>query len=58
MRRVVLIPSVDRQALADALTMVLADDVYRSQLRRRSIGAREKYFSWEAIAARYVEALR
>ncbi len=55
---VVLTPSGDREALADALAKVLADDVYRSQLRRRSIGAREKYFSWKAIAARYLEALR
>jgi glycosyltransferase involved in cell wall biosynthesis len=55
---VVLIPSGDREALAGALAKVLTDDVYRSQLRRRSVGARDKYFSWEAIATRYVEALR
>lgn len=55
---VVLVPSGDREALANALTRVLTDDAYRAQLRRRSIGAREKHFSWEAIAAKYMEALR
>lgn len=55
---VVLVPSDDREALANALTRVLTDDAHRAQLRRRSIGAREKHFSWEAIAAKYVEALR
>ena len=55
---VVLVPSGDREALANALTRVLADDAYRAQLRRRSLGAREKHFSWDAIAAKYAEALR
>jgi len=55
---VVLVPSGDRAALANALTRVLTDDAYRAQLRRRSLGAREQHFSWEAIAAKYVEALR
>jgi len=55
---VVLVPSGDREALAGALTRVLADDAFRAHLRRRSLGARERYFSWEAIAAKYAEALR
>ena len=55
---VVLVPSGDRDALANALARVLTDDAYRAQLRNRSIGAREKHFSWAAIAAKYVEALR
>ena len=55
---VVLVPSGDREALAGALTRVLADDAVRAHLRRRSLGARERYFSWEAIAAKYAEALR
>ena len=54
---VVLVPSGDREALAIALTRVLADDAYHAHLRRRSLGARERYFSWEAIAAQYAEAL-
>jgi glycosyltransferase involved in cell wall biosynthesis len=55
---VVLVPSGDREALANALSRVLVDDAYRAQLRRRSLAAREKHFSWEAIAKRFVEALR
>jgi glycosyltransferase involved in cell wall biosynthesis len=54
---VVLVPSGDRAALADALTRVLADDPYRAQLRRQSLSARERHFSWDAIAARYATAL-
>jgi glycosyltransferase involved in cell wall biosynthesis len=52
-----LVPSGDREALAGELTRVLVDDVYRMQLRRRSLSAREKYFSWDAIAAKFAEAL-
>jgi glycosyltransferase involved in cell wall biosynthesis len=54
---VALVPSGDRQALAEALTRVLSDDVYRAQLRRRSLSAREQHFSWDAIAAKYRAAL-
>ncbi len=52
-----LVPSGDREALAEELTRVLADDAYRAKLRCRSLSAREKHFSWEAIAAKYVGAL-
>jgi glycosyltransferase involved in cell wall biosynthesis len=55
---VVLVPTGDREALASALTRVLTDDAYRAQLRQRSLEARERYFSWEAIAAKYADALR
>jgi glycosyltransferase involved in cell wall biosynthesis len=54
---VVLVPSGDRAALAEGLTRVLADDTYREQLRQRSLLARQKYFSWDAIAARFKTAL-
>jgi glycosyltransferase involved in cell wall biosynthesis len=55
---VVLVPSGDRDTLADSLTQVLADDEYRARLRRQSLSARDKHFSWDAIAAQYVAALR
>jgi glycosyltransferase involved in cell wall biosynthesis len=55
---VVLVPSGERKALADALCRVLADDAYRAWLRQRSLTARENHFSWEAIAGKFVEALR
>jgi len=54
---VVLVPSGDREALANALSRVLVDDAYRAQLRRRSLAAREKHFSWDVIAAKYAGAL-
>lgn len=54
---VVLVPSGDRDTLADALTRVLADDAYRARLRRQSLSAREKHFSWDAIAAKFAAAL-
>jgi len=54
---VALVPSGDREKLADALTTVLTDDAYRARLRRQSLSARERHFSWEAIAAKYTQAL-
>jgi hypothetical protein len=54
---VVLVPEGDRDALADALERVLADDALRAELRQRSIAARDKYFSWERIAQGYLQVL-
>ncbi len=52
---VVLVPQRDEKALADALTKILTDDRLRLELRRRSTDARDRYFSWEAIAAQFRE---
>jgi hypothetical protein len=54
---VMLVPEGDRDALANALARVLADDALRAELRRRSLEAREKYFSWDRIAERYLRVL-
>jgi glycosyltransferase involved in cell wall biosynthesis len=54
---VLLAPSNDREALSHELTRVLSDDALRYQLRERSRSAQRNYFSWEAIAAQYREAL-
>jgi glycosyltransferase involved in cell wall biosynthesis len=54
---VALVPLGDRKALAEALVDVLTDDARRASLRARSREAHRRYFSWDAIAARYVEAL-
>jgi glycosyltransferase involved in cell wall biosynthesis len=54
---VVLVPSGDREALAEELTRVLADDSFREQLRQRSLLAREKHFSWDAIATQFRSTL-
>jgi glycosyltransferase involved in cell wall biosynthesis len=55
---VVLVPYRDRDALAEALARVLSDDRLSATLRERSVQAYERYFSWTAIADRFVEALQ
>jgi glycosyltransferase involved in cell wall biosynthesis len=54
---VVLVPSGDQEALANALTRVLVDDAYRARLRELSLKARDNHFCWDAIAAKYAEAI-
>jgi hypothetical protein len=53
-----LVPYRDSEALAAALARVLGDDQLREGLRRRSLDAHQKYFCWNAIAARYAAACR
>jgi hypothetical protein len=55
---VVLVSPENRGELDEALARVLSDGQYRESLRERNCRAREKYFSWKAIAAKYVEVLR
>lgn len=47
----------DRNGLAQALAHVLTDRRFREDLAELSRRTYGRYFSWEAIAARYVEAL-
>jgi len=54
---VLLAPEGDHKALAAALSRVLTDDALRSDLHHRSLAAQEKYFSWTAIARRFLEVL-
>lgn len=49
-----LSPEWDREALAAQLARVLSDDALRESLRRKSVAARETYFSWDAIARRFL----
>ncbi len=44
--------------LGESLVKVLSENDYRQQLARRSRAAQEKYFSWQAIAARFAEFLQ
>jgi glycosyltransferase involved in cell wall biosynthesis len=44
--------------LGEALVKVLSERSYRLELVHRSRSAQEKYFSWQAIAARYAEFLQ
>lgn len=53
-----LVPYRDSGALSAALTRVLLDDELAADLRRKSRAAHSKYFSWDAVAAHYCEALR
>lgn len=54
---VVLLPP-DANDFGPALTRVLTDQVYNAILSERSRNAQKLYFSWNAIAAKYAEALR
>ena len=54
---VFLVPQGDREALARALTQVLTDESLWRELHRRSREAQRRYFSWDAIAGRFIEVL-
>jgi glycosyltransferase involved in cell wall biosynthesis len=47
----------DRNALAAALVRVLTDPERWMDLHERNVRAQERYFSWDRIAERYLEAL-
>jgi glycosyltransferase involved in cell wall biosynthesis len=55
---VVLVSGEKPGEFGDALVRVLANRGYRAKLAERSKLAQDKYFSWDAIAARYAEELR
>jgi glycosyltransferase involved in cell wall biosynthesis len=55
---VVLIPESAQNEFGPALLRVLTDAAYRTELSERSRRAQEVYFSWSAIAARYLKELR
>ena len=52
-----LAPYPNREALGNALAQILNDSELRERLRARSRRAHEKYFSWDAIAERFIQAL-
>lgn len=54
---VLLAPQGNREALAEALIRVLTDDTLWHELHQRSLNAQRTYFSWDAIAQRFVEVL-
>ncbi len=51
------VPPGDAGRLAEALTRVLCDPALAADLARRNATARAGHFDWDAIAARYLEAL-
>jgi glycosyltransferase involved in cell wall biosynthesis len=54
---VLLSPEGDRNALAMNLAKVLSDDDLRNSLRKRSLEARDNYFSWNVIARKFLQVL-
>jgi glycosyltransferase involved in cell wall biosynthesis len=54
---VLLAPIGDHKALAAALSRVLSDAALRNDLRQRSAAATQNFFSWKAIARRFLDAL-
>lgn len=54
---IVTVPYGQREALAQALVDVLANDTLQQELRQRSQVAYRDYFAWECIAQQYIEAL-
>jgi glycosyltransferase involved in cell wall biosynthesis len=53
----VLVPYRDTAALTTALIRILKDSTFAAQLRQRSRDAQARFFSWDAIARGYLEAL-
>ena len=54
---VVFVAAESKTAAGEALVRVLGDRDYHARLVERSRAAYEKYFSWDAIAARYAAVL-
>lgn len=54
---VMLSPEGDITAPASNLVRVLSDDALRNDLRKRSLEARDKYFSWDVIAQKFSKVL-
>jgi glycosyltransferase involved in cell wall biosynthesis len=55
---VILAREGDSAALINNLARVLSDESLGSDLRRRSLEAREKYFSWDVIARKFLQVLK
>lgn len=55
---VVFVPAESKTAAGEALVRVLGDRDYHARLAERSLAAYKKYFSWDAIAARYAAVLK
>jgi glycosyltransferase involved in cell wall biosynthesis len=53
----ILLEGRDRKGVADALCRILTDDKLSEELRQRSTAAARKYFSWDAIAEQFHQAL-
>lgn len=54
---VLFVPIGDREELSRAVARVLTDSQLWDELHQRNLRAHEKYFSWDAIAAKFVNML-
>jgi glycosyltransferase involved in cell wall biosynthesis len=52
-----LVPYLDREALGTALAHVLTDPKVLLELRRKSVLAQQRHFSWDVIASKLINAL-
>jgi glycosyltransferase involved in cell wall biosynthesis len=52
-----LVPYRDADALADALVNVLTNRAHWQEMHEKSLMAKQKYFSWDSIAAKFIETL-
>jgi glycosyltransferase involved in cell wall biosynthesis len=52
-----LAPWRNSEALSDELVQVLTDENQWQELHKRNVRSREQYFSWDAVADRYVKLL-
>ena len=47
----------NREGIAEALKRILCDAKFRDEMRKRSLAADQKYFSWDAIAEQFLLVL-
>jgi glycosyltransferase involved in cell wall biosynthesis len=52
-----LVDRGDRDGLVRGLAQVLTNEELRQELRQRSLHAATQYFSWDAIAASFGDAM-
>jgi glycosyltransferase involved in cell wall biosynthesis len=55
---VVLVERNNPTELGEAVLRVATDRTFRDELSRRSVQAQQNFFSWSAIADRYIETMR
>jgi glycosyltransferase involved in cell wall biosynthesis len=52
-----LVPWRNSEMLSDGLAQVLTDEKYWHELHKKNLQSQEQYFSWDAVADRYVKLL-
>jgi glycosyltransferase involved in cell wall biosynthesis len=52
-----LAPWRDSEVLSDELVKILTDEKHWQELHKKNVRSQEQYFSWDAVAGRYVKLL-